>query len=182
MSKKISIDPVVLKGDRIVLQPVSLDGLDDFHEYSICNEFYDYLEYPAFKGISESKNYLKKLINRSESSEQQFWFIEEIESKKVIGSFCIHSLNEYRRSVEIGYGLSPHYWGKGYFQEAANICIDYIFNSLFLHRVVAITAESNKASIKGLEKIGFKVEGVMKDYYRKHDGQWFDSVLMAKLS
>ena len=44
------------------------------------------------------------------------------------------------------------------------------------------TFESNQASIKGLEKVGFKLEGVMKDYYRKNDGQWFDAVLMAKLS
>jgi [ribosomal protein S5]-alanine N-acetyltransferase len=182
MSKKISIDPVVLKGERVLLKPVSLNGLDDFHEYSMCKEFYNYMEFPEFKSISESKDYLNKLIIRSESSEQQFWFIEEIQSKKIIGSFGVHSPDEYRGSVEIGYGLSPHYWGKGYFQEAADVILDYIFNNLFFHRVVARTSKSNKASIKGLEKIGFKLEGIMKDYYRKHDGQWFDAVLMAKLS
>lgn len=182
MSKKISIDQVILKGDRVVLRPVSLTGLDDFHEYSMCKEFYDYLEFPEFKSILESEKYLKKLINRSESRKQQFWFIEEIKSKKVIGSFGVHSLDEYRGSVEIGYGLSTYYWGKGYFQEAANIILDYIFNNLFLHRVVARTSKSNQASVKALERIGFKLEGVMRDYYKKHDGQWFDAVLMAKLN
>ena len=44
------------------------------------------------------------------------------------------------------------------------------------------TFESNQASIKGLEKVGFKTEGVMMDYYKKHNGQWFNAVLMAKLS
>ena len=182
MNRKVSIDPVVLKGERVLLKPVSLDGLGDFHEYSMYKELYDHFEFSEFKDISESREYLKKMINRSESSEQQFWFIEEIQSKKVIGSFGVHSLDEYRGSVEIGYGLSPHYWGKGYFQESADVILDYIFNNLFLHRVVARTSKSNKASVKALEKIGFKLEGVMKDYYRKHDGQWFDAVLMAKLS
>jgi ribosomal-protein-alanine N-acetyltransferase len=182
MSKKISIDPVVLKGDRIVLQPVSLAGLDDFHEYSMHKEFYNYFEFPEFKNISESEEYLQKIINRSESSKQQFWFIQEIQSKKVIGSFGVHSLDEYRGSVEIGYGLSPLYWGKGYFQESVNVILEYIFNDLHLHRVVARTFESNQASIKGLEKVGFKTEGVMVDYYKKHNGRWFNAVLMAKLS
>ena len=182
MSGKTSIDPVILKGERIQLKPVSLDGLGDFHEYSMYKELYDHFEFSKFKNISESREYLKKIINRSESRGQQFWFIEEIKSKKVIGSFGVHSLDEYRGSVEIGYGLSTYYWGKGYFQEAANIILDYIFNNLFLHRVVARTSKSNQASVKALERIGFKLEGVMRDYYKKHDGQWFDAVLMAKLN
>jgi len=182
MIRKVSITPVVLKGERVLLRPVSIDGLGDFHEYSMCKELYDHFEFSKFKDISESREYLKKMINRSESSKQQFWFIEEIQSKKVIGSFGVHSLDESRGSVEIGYGLSPYYWGRGYFQEAADVMLDHIFNNLLLHRVVARTSKSNKASVRALEKIGFKLEGVMKDYYRKHDGQWFDAVLMAKLS
>jgi [ribosomal protein S5]-alanine N-acetyltransferase len=182
MSEKISINPIVLKGDRVMLQPISLAGLDDFHEYSTYKEFYNYFEFSKFKDILESKEYLQKLINRSESRRQQFWFIKENKSKKIIGSFGVHSLDEYRGSVEIGYGLSPCYWGKGYFQEAVNIVLDHIFNDLHLHRVVARTFESNQASIKGLERVGFKTEGVMRDYYKKHNGQRFNAVLMAKLS
>jgi len=165
-----------------MLQPVSLEGLIDFHEYSMCKEIYYHFEFSKFKDISESKEYLQKLIDRSKSSQQQFWFIKEIDSKKVIGSFGVHSLDNYRGSVEIGYGLSPYYWGMGYFQEAANIIINYLFNDLHLHRIVARTARLNQASIKGLERVGFKTEGIMLDYYRKHDGHWFDAVLMARLN
>ena len=93
---------------------------------------------------------------------------------------CIR--DRYRSSVEIGYALSPHYWGKGYFLDSISSILDYIFNNLCLHRVVARTSKLNKSSIVGLERSGFKVEGVMKDYYKKHDGNWFDAVLMAKIN
>lgn len=182
MNEKISINPILLKGSCILLQPISIEGLSDFHEYSMCKEFYNHFEFPEFNNILESKDYLQKLIDRSESNQQQFWFIKEIDSEKIIGTFGIHSLNEYRGSVEIGYGISPFYWGKGYFQEAVNIIIDYIFNDLHLHRIVARTSTLNKASIIGLERVGFKIEGIMRDYYKKHDGQWFDAALMAKLN
>jgi [ribosomal protein S5]-alanine N-acetyltransferase len=182
MNVKISIKAIPLEGSRIKLTPVSLEGLSDFHEYSIIKEFYDHFEFPPFTDILESEKYLKKLIKKSESNQQQFWFIKEISSQKIIGSFGIHSLDEYRLSVEIGYGLSPQYWGKGYFQDAVNIMMDFIFNDLHLHRIVARTSASNKASIKGLERVGFQIEGLMRDYYKKYDGKRFDAVLMSKLN
>jgi len=175
------IQPIILKGDRIDLHPISLKGLSDFHEYSTCEKFYDHFEFSVFENILESRKYLNKLIDRSKSNKEQFWFIQEKNSKKIIGSFGIHSLNEYRSSAEIGYGISPHYWGNGYFQESANIILNYIFNDLCLHRVVARTSALNQASINGLKKVGFKVEGRMKDYYKKNNGLWFDAILMAKV-
>jgi [ribosomal protein S5]-alanine N-acetyltransferase len=178
----ISIEPIHLKGQRLVLNPVTLSGLDDFNEYSICQDFYQYLEFPVFEDLNESKKYLQGLIDRSKSKLQQFWFIEEAKSKKIIGSFGVHSLDRHRSSVEIGYGISPYYWGNGYFQESANIIIKYLFNDIGLHRIVARTFKENTASIAGLEKLGFNIEGTMKDYYKKHDGNWFDGVLMAKLN
>ena len=181
MSEKIECNPVLLKSPRLTLRPISLDGLDDFHEYSMDEEFYEYLEFPAFKNITESKEYLLKLINRSASPSQQYWFIQENLSQKVIGSFGVHSLDQSRRSIEIGYGLSSRYWSKGYFKEATNIVLDYLFIDLSLQRVVARTFETNQASIKGLERLGFQVEGIMRDYYRKHNDQWFNAILMAKL-
>ena len=165
----ISIEPILLYGDRIVL------------DYSMHEVLYNHFEFQKFKDISESKKYLENLIEKSQESYQQFWFIKELNSQKYIGSFGVHGLNEARDSVEIGYALSPIYWGKGYFQESANIIINYIFNDLYLHRITAITAKDNIASIIGLERLGFEIEGVMSHYYKKHDGNWFDGLLLAKL-
>ena len=182
MKKKLKISPVFLKSYRLSLEPVSLSGLSDFHEYSVCKELYEHFEFSVFKDISESQKYLNTLINRSNFDSEQFWFIKESSSGKVIGSFGVHTLDVDRRSVEIGYGLSPYYWGNGYFKEALNRMLDYIFLDLNLHRIVAKTSKLNHASIIGLEKSGFKKEGLMKDFYKKKDGAWFDAVLLAKIN
>ena len=179
---EISLEPLTFSTERLILEPVSLAGLDDFHEYSICSELYKYLEFPPFQTIKETQAYLQKLMERSKSPLAQYWFVRAKEYDKVIGSFGIHNLEVSRGSVEIGYGISPYYWGNGYFNEAAKLVIEHIFNDLDLHRVVARTSISNKASIRGLDKLGFLTEGVMRDYYRGTDGQWFDAVLMAKLN
>ena len=178
----VSIDPLIFSSQRIVLEPVTLLGLDDFHEYSLHPDFYKHLEYSPFVTIDDTKKYLNKMIDRSKSPLGQYWFIRSKEHDKIIGSFAVLSLDSNRRSVEIGYGVSPFYWGNGYFTEAINIIVDYVFHDIHLHRIVALTSILNKASIIGLEKAGFKNEGVMIDYYRKYDGQWVDAVLMAKLN
>jgi [ribosomal protein S5]-alanine N-acetyltransferase len=181
-SEAIELTPVTISSKIISLEPISMAGLDDFHEYSVKPELYKYFEIAQFQLLEESEAYLQKLIDRAETPYAQYWFIKLNKNDKVIGSIGIHSFNANRKSVEIGYGISPDYWGNGYFSEALKLVTEYIFNDLCLHRVVARTASLNKASVDGLEKLGFLKEGTMHDYYRGVDGKWFDAILMAKLN
>jgi len=178
---------IVLTGNRfqgnlVTLEPVSMSGLADFHEYSMLPALYEHLEYSPFRTIADSRAYLEKLIQRSSAPDAQYWFICLSESGKVVGSIGLHSLDVPRATVEVGYGVSPEYWGRGIFSAACTILIDRIFQDLGLHRIVARTSAANISSIKGLEKLRFHQEGVMRDYYRSLNGHWFDAVLMARLS
>ena len=182
LSKIQEIPAESMSGLLVSLTPVSIDGLQDFHEYSILPEFYEHLEFPSFETLEESQHYLEKLIYRSSVPEAQYWFIRLPDINKVVGTICLHSLDVSRASVEIGYGLSPAYWGRGIFRSAAELVIDYAFNKLCVRRIVARTSVHNLASLRGLERLGFKTEGVMRDYYRSVAGEWFDAVLLSKLS
>ena len=165
-----------------MLEPVSMSALDDLHEYSIQPELYRYLEFDSFTSVDETQDYLKKLIARSKLDLSQYWFIRLLDEDKVVGSIGAHSLDVARGSIEVGYGVSPAYWGRGIFTAAAKILMDYIFNDLKLHRIVARTAVENVGSIKSLEKLKFKSEGIMRDYYKFSDASWHDAVLMSRLS
>lgn len=182
LSSAHEIPAELISGPSVSLTPVSMDGLLDVHEYSILPELYLHLEYQPFETLDESRRYLEKLIHRSSVPETQYWFIRLSDSFKVVGTICLHSLDVRRATVEVGYGLSPAYWGKGIFRSAAEMVVDYAFNELSLHRIVARTSVHNLASLRGLERLGFKTEGVMRDYYRSIEGEWFDAVLLSKLS
>jgi ribosomal-protein-alanine N-acetyltransferase len=182
MLENLQLEPITISSEKIILEPVSFLWIEDFHEYSIHPELYKHLEFPPFQKLEETRTYLQKLIDRSDSPLAQYWFILSKEHDKVIGSFGIHDLDLNRKSAEIGYGISPHYWGKGYFSEALRLAMKHAFDNLCLHRLVARTSVLNTASINGLKKFGFLKEATMKDYYRDTDGKWFDAVLMAKLN
>ncbi len=168
-----------LIGERIKLVELAEDGLGDLFEYSKNYLLYKYFELKPIKTIGETKAYLQKLLHRNESENAHYWFIHLISSNKIIGSFGVHDIDWRKKDAEISYGLSPEYWSKGYFCETLKIVLQYLFNILDFHRVCAITRSDNAPSIKGLEKVGFQKEGVLREYYLSHDAKRYDATIMA---
>ena len=170
-----------LNGKRINLIKISMDGLDDMHEYSTNKKFYEFLEYEHFKSIEETRLYLKKLISRSKSN-NHYWFIKLNKPKKIIGTFGLLQIDEKKGSSEIGYGLSPDYWKGGYFKEALLNILDYLFIKSNFHRIYAKTAANNHASIKSLKNCGFEIEGVLRDYYLSYQGFRSDAKILSTIN
>ena len=170
-----------LHGDRIDLIAISEAGLAYMHEYSIKPEFYRYLEYEPHKTIEDTKQYLERLIKRSNSHSGHYWFIKLKEENKIIGTFGVLNIDRKRYSAEIGYGLSPNYWERGYFRESLLMVLKHLFVDLHFYRVWAKTQYNNAPSIKALEKAGFKNEGVMRGFYLSSDGKRYDAVLSSIL-
>lgn len=76
-------------------------------------------------------------------------------------------------SAEIGWWLSPSYWGLGITTAAVKRYIQYCFEDLGLHRVDAGVFVDNPASARVAEKVGMLLEGVAVDGYLKN-GELFD--------
>lgn len=66
--------------------------------------------------------------------------------------------------AEVGYGLAPHAWGKGYMTEAAGKVLEWAFAVLGLHRIHANPWTGNDRSVAVLERLGMRREGVMRGY------------------
>ncbi|MFW2404173.1 MAG: GNAT family N-acetyltransferase [Gammaproteobacteria bacterium] len=60
--------------------------------------------------------------------------------------------------VDIGYAMLPAFRRQGYILEAARATIEFAYDSLGLHRVVAVTWLDNDASANLLKKLGMKYE------------------------
>jgi ribosomal-protein-alanine N-acetyltransferase len=58
--------------------------------------------------------------------------------------------------VELGYRLCLKHWGQGYAAEAATAVLRYGFRDLNLAKIIAFAVPQNKASLKILEKLGFR--------------------------
>ena len=56
--------------------------------------------------------------------------------------------------VEIGWHLSPSFWGQGYATEGARAALQFGFEQLVLDEIVSFTVPANIASRRVMEKIG----------------------------
>ena len=169
-------------GKRIDLIEINMEGLMDMYEYSKNPSFYKHMEYKPHQSLEETRQYLKKLIRRSCSDSGHYWFIFLKVEEKIIGTFGLLNVDRRKGNAELGYGISPDYWGQGYFHETLIMVLKYLFLQLGFHRVSAITQADNIASIKALEKVGFRKEGIMRDYSLSFkDGKRYDAEMLAIL-
>lgn len=94
--------------------------------------------------------------------------IELLDTGKLIGNVSLHHFVDASRRCEIGYALGSRYWGKRYAQEAVRAAIGYGFSTLGLNRIEADIDPANEASIRVLEKLGFRREGFMPERWIVH--------------
>lgn len=92
------------------------------------------------------------------------------------------NLNNVVRGVfhnaDLGYFLDQAYNGQGYTSAAVRLVVRFAFREIGLHRVAAGTLLHNEASMRVLEKAGFRREGLARRYL-KIDDQWQDHYLFG---
>jgi RimJ/RimL family protein N-acetyltransferase len=79
---------------------------------------------------------------------------------------------------EVGWGLHPDAWGKGYATESAAATMDYAFDVLGWPEVIHSIDPENVASKRAVEKLGFREEGLHQRYLFI-DGAWRDHISYA---
>jgi ribosomal-protein-alanine N-acetyltransferase len=103
------------------------------------------------------------------------------EDNALVGGLTLANI---RRGVaqagSIGYWTGAAFAGKGYMTAAVRALIPFCFQTLRLHRLEAACIPGNTASIRLLEKTGFKREGYARGYLCIN-GIWQDHLLYARL-
>jgi ribosomal-protein-alanine N-acetyltransferase len=73
---------------------------------------------------------------------------------RYIGRCGLHPMPEGQ--VGLGFYIVRSHWGRGLATEAAQAFVDYGFRELKLQRIVSSVEVGNDASVRVLEKLGFK--------------------------
>jgi ribosomal-protein-alanine N-acetyltransferase len=84
------------------------------------------------------------------------------------------------RRASIGYDLGFSYWGRGIMTETVRAVVAFGFEQMNLNRIEADADAENYGSIRVLEKVGFRREGVQQEQYFEWD-RFHDLALFALL-
>lgn len=82
---------------------------------------------------------------------------------------------------EFGYWLMRPLWNKGLMTETIRVFSNFCFSNRGLARLEAPVFLHNKGSARVLEKVGFKLEGIIRKAHLK-DGKFLDAKLYALLA
>lgn len=101
---------------------------------------------------------------RRAAGEMAVWGIMPKGGGHLIGFCGLVEIAPDDRRAEIGYALARAEWGRGYASEAARAVLGCAFAVLDFNRVEAYCVPENVASIRVLEKVGMRREGVLREY------------------
>jgi ribosomal-protein-alanine N-acetyltransferase len=82
---------------------------------------------------------------------------------ELVGTCTLFNFNSQCRRAELGYALHGDWWGRGYMHEALVALLGVGFDALGLNRVEADVDPRNVGSVKSLERLGFRNEGLLRE-------------------
>jgi len=171
----------MIKGNGFVLRPIKMSDAERYLEcYQGKNMKQCMLKFP--ETLTEAKEELKKKVSDFRKK-RPFGQTFAIEVKGIFAGYIeIHHLNieHHEHKGEIGYAIHPDFRGQGLATKAVKVLTKYAFEKHSLKRIDAWGRANNKASARVLEKVGYKLEGVL----RKNkcvDGKYLDDFVYAKV-
>lgn len=155
----------VLETERLRLEPIS-QAHSDFIVQHFLNPIVQRFLYDAepMTQPEEALGIIDFYLNATNDSYNR-WVVVRKADNTPLGTCGFHKWDKAHRRNEIGYDLSPQFHGQGYMREALKACLSHAFRRLQVHRVDAFVATDNERSLHLLERLGFKREGLLRDYF-----------------
>ncbi|MEZ9820504.1 GNAT family N-acetyltransferase [Shewanella sp. 10N.286.45.A1] len=150
MSKIFTVDDLTIREFELV-------DLETFARYRAMEAVAQYQSWNDYS--IEKANSLYESMQGHQFGEVGQWFqlaIVATHSNNLLGDFAIHFIDA--EQVEVGFTLAPEHQGKGIATKALSAFIDYLFNDMKKHRIIATTDCDNHPSYQLLERVGFRRE------------------------
>ncbi|HKP82838.1 MAG TPA: GNAT family N-acetyltransferase [Pyrinomonadaceae bacterium] len=151
----------VLETQRLSLRELTSD--DAQFILKLLNEpsFLRYIGDKQARNLEDARQYiLNGPVASYERNGFGLYVVELKESYTPIG-MCGLLKREELPDPDIGFAFLPEFWSQGFAFEAAATLLQDARERLKLERILAITSLDNDASIKLLQRLGFRFDGVI---------------------
>lgn len=170
----------ILRAERVRLRAIDRDDVDALFEIFSDPDVMRYWSSPPMVHRSEAAHLLARLEEHFRNRDLFQWGIVRTDEDRVIGTCTLAHLNVANRRAELGFALARPHWRKGLMREALGALLDFGFGELNLHRLEADVDPRNAASLRILERLGFRREGFLRERWLTN-GETQDTVLLGLL-
>jgi N-acetyltransferase len=172
-------DLFVLKGQRVELQPISLEHFDGLWEAAKPEEIWTYMATKVRNQV-EMKQMIQSAIEaRDKGSHYTFTVFNQ---NQIIGSTRFLDISTVHNSAEIGFTwYHPGVWGSNVNTECKYLLLSHAFDNWNLTRVQLKTDLRNQRSQRAIERLGAVKEGTLRKDRVISDGYVRDTVFYSIL-
>jgi len=130
--------------------------------------------------LKDAYDFIRRSRLMWRKDESYHFGMEDPSTGEIIGGIGLEVISKKHRCVEAGYWLSRKYRGREIVPEALRLAVRFGFKELKAVRIQAHVFAANSASVRVLEKCGFKYEGTERKRI-KHRGRWRDLMMFSVL-
>ncbi|MRG60983.1 GNAT family N-acetyltransferase [Agromyces sp. CFH 90414] len=128
--------------------------------------------YPGGGGVIDTRASIRSLTAHARSGHGLPFVLEA--DGRIVGQLNVSGITYGSlSSASIGYWVSQDVAGRGITPTAVALATDYCFRTLRLHRMEICIRPENQASLRVVEKLGFRYEGLRRRFIHI-DGDWRD--------
>lgn len=169
-----------METERLHLKPLTAAYTDFvFHHFSNPAVTRYLLDEPPVTTYAKAEE-IVQFYAESTGKNYNRWVMLQKSDQQPIGTCGYHKWDKRCFRAEIGYDLHPNFWGQAYMTEALTAVLSHGFETMKLNRIEALVAIENERSIHLLQKLGFKQEGLLRDYFYLN-GKFHDHYLFSLL-
>jgi len=176
----VSDDFPDLETERLILRQLTLEDADFIFRHFSDSAVTQYLmDEPPVTEYAQAQEIIRFYLEPAGKTHNR-WGLVRKSDQQLIGTCGYHKWDKRYFRAEIGYDLSPGYWGQGYMAESLRAVLQNGFQRMGLNRIDALVYIENDRSVRLLQQLGFKLEGILRDYFYL-DGKFYDHYLFALL-
>lgn len=175
------LEPVVLDGDFVRLEPMTLEHHAGLSEVGLDPEIWRYT-LVVVQTPDEMRSYMESAMQLQRDGTTLPFVTIERSSGRVVGSTRFGNYDPANRRVEIGWTwVAPPWQRTAINTEAKYLMLTHAFEKLGCVRVELKTDVLNTPSRKAMLRIGATEEGVLRKHSLVWDGRYRDSIYYSIL-
>lgn len=175
----MSIDPVTLRGDLVVLEPLAVDHTEALARVGLDPELWRLQPRPV-RSLADMRAYVDLALREHAQGMSLPYAVVHRPSGTVVGSTRYMDIALAHRRLEIGATwYAPRYQRSGVNVEAKLLLLTHAFESLNVQKVVFKTETLNHRSRTAILALGATEEGTFARHLIADDGRLRDMVYFA---
>ena len=174
---RIAWRPPLLRNERLVLRGYELADAQAVYAYASDPETTQYMAWERHRSVDDALTFLNQWVGASyRRGDLDYAICLADRPEHAIGGLGLYVSSERERVMQLGYILSRSHWGRGLLPGAAQLLIDHAFATRDVERIYAPIFSENTRSRRAAEKIGLRLDGVLRSARAFHGRRWDEAI------